>query len=222
MTDYQRNRYEMHKTVLGVLNDHADAWASAPVMQTYRDRLDSYIARVRDTAQTQSRSTESATASKGELRDQVADRSRRLAKAIGAYSRTNRLPDLAAAVEKSAREFQALTDADLAEYSEVVVAVAREHLPGDGDAPTDGLGAHGVTAAFVDELDDLDDAFARDLSTPREAIVARKGATETLARTVRKAQTFLNKEVDPTVDFLAPDQPAFAQAYRDARVIVDR
>ena len=222
MTDYQRNRHEMHKAVLGILDTHADAWASVPVVQTYRDRLDGYIAAVRDAGQTQSRSTRSATASKGELRDQVADRSRRLAKAIGAYARTNNLPDLAAAVEKSAREFQALTDSDLANYSEVVVAVARQHLPGPDDDPTTRLGAHGVTAAFVDELDELDDAFARDLSTPREARVAQKGATTTLARTVRKAQTFLKKEVDPTVDFLAPDQPAFAQAYRDARVIVDR
>ena len=37
MTDYQHNRYEMNKTVLGILDDHADAWAPVPVMQAYRD-----------------------------------------------------------------------------------------------------------------------------------------------------------------------------------------
>ena len=115
-----------------------------------------------------------------------------------------------------------LRDAALAEYSEVVVAEAREHLPAPEADPTTGLGAYGVTAAFVDELDALDDDFAAALSTPREAIAARKSAGRAIAVATRQAQTLLRKELDPTVDFLAPDAPAFAADYRNARIIVDR
>ena len=222
MNDRDRNRYEMHLAVLGILDTHADAWASAPVMQDYRDQLAGLVATVRDAAKTQGRSTKSATAVKDELRDAVADRSWRLAQALAAYARTNDLPDLAAAVDKTRRDFQALTDTELANYSEVVVAEAREHLPADGEDPATKLGRHGVTSAFVDDLDALDDQFAEALSRPREAAVAVKGATRAIAVNTRKAQTLMKKKVDPTVAFLAPDHPAFAQAYRDARIIVDR
>ncbi len=222
MTDHQRNRHEMHLAVLGTLDTHADAWASVPVMQTYRDSLDAYVSIAREAAKVQARGTEGATATKGELRDQVRVGARRLGQALVAYGRTSGLPDLAAAAYKSSREFQALTDVDLANYSEDVVALAREHLPAEGEDPATKLGRHGVTAAFVDGLDALDDAFAEDLASPREARITLKSAGRTLATAIRKAQKLLKDEVDPTVDFLAPDQPAFAQAYRDARIIVDR
>ena len=222
MTDYQRNRHEMHLAVLGVLDTHTDAWGSVPVMRGYRERLDAFVGAVRSAATVQARGTESATATKGTLRDDVAGQSRRLGQALAAYARTSGLPDLEAAAYKTASEFQALTDVDLANYSEDVVALARDHLPGVGDASTSRLAAHGVTAAFVDRLDGLDDQFAREIASPREARVAVKSAGRAIATAVRQAQTFLKREVDPTVAFLAPDQPAFARAYRDARTIVDR
>ena len=222
MTDYQRNRHEMHLAVLGVLGTHTDAWAAVPVMQGYHERLDAFVATVREAARVQARGTEGATATKGSLRDEVAGRSRRLGQALAAYARTSGLPDLEAAAYKTASEFQALTDVDLANYSEDVVALARDHLPVEGADLASRLGAHGVTAAFVDRLDALDDQFAQDLSSPREARVAIKSAGRTIATAVRQAQTLLRREVDPTVAFLAPDQPAFARAYRDARIIVER
>ena len=222
MTDLQTNRYEMHRAVLGTLDTHADAWAAVPAMQVLRDRLAAAIDTVRGLARSQARTSAPATAVKADLRDAVADRSWRLAKAIAAWARANDRPDVAAAVTLPAREFGALRDAALAEYSEVVVAEAREHLPAPEADPTTGLGAYGVTAAFVDELDALDDDFAAALSTPREAIAARKSAGRAIAVATRQAQTLLRKELDPTVDFLAPDAPAFAADYRNARIIVDR
>jgi len=222
MTDLHTNRYDMQRAVLGVLDTHADAWAAVPVMQSYRDRLAAHVEATRQAAQTQSRTSEGATAMKAALRDDVADRSWRLGQALAAWARTAGRPEVAAAVGLSARDFRALRDAALADYSEVVVAEARQHLPGPSDDPATGLGAQGVTAAFVDELDALDDDFAAALSTPREAIAARKSATRAISASVAQAQALLADEVDPTVAFLAPDAPAFAQAYRDARIIVDR
>ena len=222
MTDLQTNRYDMHRAVLGVLDTHADAWTAVPAMQDLRDRLADLVAQTRSAAQAQTRTSEGATAVKADLRDAVADRSWRLAQAVAAWARANDRPDVVAAVTLSAREFAALRDAALADYSEVVVAEARLHLPTPEADPTTGLGAYGVTAAFVDALDALDDEFAAELSTPREAIVARSGATRAIAVATRQAQALLRSEMDPTVAFLAPDAPAFAADYRNARTIVDR
>ena len=218
MTDAQINRHEMHKAVLGVLDTHADAWASVPLMQTHRDALADLVETVRKAARAQGRSSKGATKAKATLRDAVADQSWRLGQALLAWANATDRDDVAAAVLLSRTAFNDLRDAELADYSEIVVAEAREHLDGD-----DGLTAlQGVPAAFVDGLDALDDEFAQALSTPREAIVARKGAGRAIATGVKKAQTLLAKRIDPTVAFLAPDQPRFAEAYRDARIIVDR
>ena len=218
MTDEQTDRHEMHKTVLGVLDTHADAWASVPAVQSYHDRLTRLVARVRKAAQAQGRSPKGATAAKAALRDAVADGSWRLARVLTAWARSQGRPDVADAVRLSRHDFDHLRDAALAEYSEIVVAEAREHLAGEA-----GLTAlYDVQPAEVDALDALDDDFARALSTPREAIVARKGAGRAIATAVAEAQALLRDEVDPTVDYLAPDAPEFAQAYRDARIIVDR
>jgi len=222
MTDRQRNRHEMHVTVLGVLDAHADAWAAVPAAQKHRDALEALVADTRKAVQDQARSPQGATAAKGSVRDQVARDAWRLGQAIAAWATENDRPDVAGAVVLSRTDFDRLPDATLAEYSEIVVAEAREHLPAEGEDPTTGLGEQGVTAAFVDALDALDDQFARDLATPREAIVDRSRATRALAVAVRDAQRLLKKKLDPTVAFLAPDAPAFADAYRAARIIVDR
>lgn len=222
MTDDQSNRHDMHQTVLEVLDTHAEAWASAPAVQGYRDALGAFIERVREAARTQTRGTKGVTNDKAKLRDDVAERSWRLGQALVSWGEDNGRPDVVGAVARTRRAFTNLKDSDLAEYSEVVVAEAREHLPADGEDPTTGLGALGVTAAFVDALDGLDDAFAAALSTPRSAIVARKGAGREIAQAQRGAYDLLTKRLDPAVAFLAPDHPAFAAAYRDARIIVDR
>ena len=222
MNDVLANRLDMQRTVLGVLDTHADAWASVPAMHTYRDALAGHIAAARTAAQAFSRTSRPATKAKGALRNAVADHSWRLAQAIKAWAHANGRPDVAQAVHLSKDDFNNLRDGDLADFSEVVVAEAREHLPADSEPADTKLGTHGVTAAFVDHLDGLDDDFALALSTPREAIAARKGAGRALKVAVGEGQALLRKQVDPTVDFLAPDAPAFAQAYRDARIIVDR
>lgn len=222
MTDTQTNRHEMHRTVLGVLDTHADAWAPVPAMQAHRDRLADAVQTVRELARAQAKTSKPATASKGSLRDQVADLSWRLGQAIAAWARANDRPDVAEAVALSRTDFDKLRDTALAEYSEIVVAEARDHLPAPEADPTTALGAQGVTAAFVDRLDALDDDFARALSTPREAIAARKSAGRAIAVAIRQTQTFLRDQLDPTVVFLAPDAPAFAADYRNARIIVDR
>ncbi len=213
MTDDQINRHEMHRNVLQVLDDHADAWASVPLMQTHRDALAGYIQAFSEAAEAQGRSPERATAAKGQLRDKVADGAWRLGQATVAWGRATGRPDVVAAAHVTRTAFNDFRDADLARYSEVIVALAREHL--------DGLTARqGVPAAFVDALDADDDAFARDLAAPRGAIGARR--TATLATVIHDVQELPDGTVDPTVAFLAPDQPAFADAYRVARVIVDR
>ncbi|WP_412060946.1 hypothetical protein [Rubrivirga sp. IMCC45206] len=222
MTDDQTNRHDMHRAVLGVLDTHADAWAPVPAMQDHRDALAGFVETVRQAAQAQAQTSKPATAVKKALRAKVEDRSWRLANAIAAWARANARPDVAAAVTRTRRAFDAFRDAALAEYSEIVVAEAREHLPAPEEPATSKLGRYGVTAAFVDELDALDDDYAEALSTPRQAIAATKGAGRAIAVAIKPAQTYLGQEVDPTVAFLAPDMPAFAEAYRNARVIVDR
>ena len=222
MTDVQTARFAMHRTVLATLDAHPGARTAAPVLQAHRDALDALVARVREASQRQAEPTSAVTAVKRELRDAVRDRSRRLGQAIAAHAAAQGLPDARARVLIGANEHAALADPDLAEYSEIVVAEAREHLPAPDADPSSGLGAYGVTAPFVDALDALDDEYAEDIATPRSAIAARKGAGRAIATAVRQAQRLLRKESDPLVDFLAPDHPAFAQAYRDARIIVDR
>ncbi|WP_412061213.1 hypothetical protein [Rubrivirga sp. IMCC45206] len=222
MTDLHANRLDMQRTVLDVLDAHADAWAPVPVMQTYRDALAGLVATAEKLAKDQAKTSKPATATKGALRTKVADKSWRLSQAIKAWATANDRPDVAEAVHLSKDEFNNLRDIALYTFSGVVVDEARKHLPAPEEDPTTKLGAYGVTAAFVDTLDAEDDAFGRHLAGPQGAIAARKGATRELAATVSKAQKLLKNEVDGTVDFLALEQPAFAQAYADARIIVDR
>ena len=222
MTDVQTARFAMHRTVLATLDAHPGARTAAPVLQAHRDALDALVARVREASQRQAEPTSAVTAVKRELRDAVRDRSRRLGQAIAAHAAANSLPDVRARVLIGATEHANLADPDLAEYSEIVVAEAREHLPAPDGDPLSGLGAQGVTAAFVDELDALDDDLAAALDTPRAAIIARSRATAEIAVALSETSTFLDEQVDPSVAFLAPDHPAFATEYASARIVVDR
>ena len=197
MTDPQTNRLAMHQTVLGVLDAHADAWAHVPALQAYRDALAALVERVRAAARQQATPSRTATAPKEELRDGVRAAAGRLAGAVAAWARSTGKPEVAAAVDLPKRELARLRDAALAEYSEIVVAEARRHLPARDADPTTGLGHHGVTAADVDALDQLDDAFARALSTPREAIIAASQGTAEIAVAQAEASALLDKEVDP-------------------------
>jgi len=214
MTDRQNAQLSMARATLKALDAHADAWAGIPIMATYRDALDDHVAAIVDAGTRQARPTRAVTAVKDALRTTVRTGVWSLAAALQAWAADAERSDVAAQVDFTESDLSVLGDDDLAEESEIVVALAREHLAD--------LAPYGVVAAEVDALDAADDEFADALDTPRAAIGARSRARSEIATEVAAVRTLLRKKLDPMVDRLSAGQPAFAQEYRSARVIVDR
>ena len=218
MEDRYANRFEMAKVTLRTLDDHADAWSAVPDTADDRDRLAALVARIRDAAQRQSEPTEAATTLKAELREAVEDAVPVVAGAVRSWALRRGHTDLARRVKVTKSELGDLRASALAERSETVVAAAREHADGDDGV----LARTALTAAQLDALDALDDRLADALDTPRAAIIAKSEATAAIATAASAVSELLSDHLDPAVEALADAHPAFAEAYRRARVVVDR
>ncbi len=214
MNDRQNAQLRMARTTLKAVDTHADAWAAVPIMGTYRDALACDIAAIIDAAKRQARPTKAVTSVKNALRKTVRTRVWSLTTALQSWSANAGRPDVAAQVDVSESDLGALGDDDLAEQSEIVVTLARDNV--------DALAPYGVTLDEVDALDAADDEFALALDTPRAAIGSRSRARAEIAAGIDSVRTLLVDKMDPMVERLAPSQPAFAQEYRSARIIVDR
>jgi hypothetical protein len=70
-------------------------------------------------------------------------------------------------------------------------------------------------------LDEAIQAYEKVATAPREATVIAKGVTASIDANIRSADALLKKELDKTMRKFQRKNPDFAQAYADARIIVD-
>lgn len=218
MTDEQINRIEMAQATRRVLGTYRTAWEGS--LDTVDDvaELDGHIQAINTAAELQAEPTKGVTDVKADLRKRVTKAAVDLAAATRAYAIRRGLTELAGRLDTTASAVRDLRALDLAQYSEVVVAAAREVADGD-----DGLVARtSVTLEEIDGLDALDDEFAEALDTPRAAIIAQSRATAQIAEHLSATHKLFVDRLDPEVERLAEAHPDFARDYRAARVVVDR
>jgi hypothetical protein len=102
------------------------------------------------------------------------------------------------------------------EFDAICLAVYNEALQVSDQLPDYGVDKD-VMTSFKNSLD----SFSRLLPAPRTAIVERKGATDELAKLLKKIDCLLNDKLDKLMKKFQVSNPDFYRLYFDARINVD-
>ncbi len=214
MNDRQENKFEMFLVVRNVLTGHTTAWQGLPAFVTAEAEFRDLVTQLETYTQQQDEAIAGNVQAKAEARQALADTAFQVAAATRAYGLVNGDPQLAARVDFSRTSFLYGRDSDALLHARTVRDAADENLANLAD--------YGVTAELYGQLEDHIDAYAAVLEAPRGGIVERAVATRQIADTIAAIDAVLKERLDNLVPILAPANPAFAEAYRSARVIIDR
>jgi len=83
------------------------------------------------------------------------------------------------------------------------------------------LGSYGVVAGDLTDLQAKIDAYAGAVAAPRTATAEHKGATDEIAKFIKKCDSILKNKMDTLMKNFKVSNPRFYKLYFDARIIVD-
>ncbi len=151
------------------------------------------------------------TATRDQLRDVLAQRSEKLARALSALAAREDLPELAAQVEFSASKLR---------YGRLNVLSQRYHLIAEmAQQHSEKLPAYGQSQEDIDTFVNQLNAFREIINAPRERIAARKALNAQLYKKIDEAATLINDQLDGLVFQL--DVEELYNEYLTHRILVD-
>jgi len=83
------------------------------------------------------------------------------------------------------------------------------------------LAPYGIDAPFLAKLITFVDDYKANLTKPRLGITERKSANAQVVEKIKAARNILKGQLDFMVTSYADAQPAFAEGYKNARIIID-
>lgn len=214
MTDSQENKFEMFLVVRNVLQQHTAAWQGLPVFVTTVDTYQKQLTKLENVAQERGEATAGVTQAKAEARAALAEAAFPLAAGLQAFAAIEGNIQLAALIAFTRSDFLYGRDNLSLQKARTTRTTVKEHLPA--------LAAYGINLEMVKNLTTAIDRYANLLEAPRTAIAERAAATAQIAELIDTLDALLKDRLDKLVPILAPRHPTFADAYRTARVIIDR
>ncbi len=214
MNAIQKAHLKMHKAVLGVLDDNNSLWQTSTAMTSARNLLNTGINAVTALQVSQGGVTTGVTDDKATARRALAESAVVVAGAVGAYADAQGNHELYDAVD--------FTVADLLHGPEEDCRVHAANILTKGTENLAALVAnHSLAQADLDDLEEKLEAFAELLPKPRQAKAGTKSATDQLPAALLANDRTCERQLDKLLEKFRTSQPAFYQAYKVARVIVD-
>jgi hypothetical protein len=221
MTKYQRAQIKMAGAVNRTMADQATLVATLPLLGTALANFNQKLGEVRTTG----RATEPIPPQVAEDKEARLDKAIvevwKVAGAVQAWASITGDAVLAGRNDVSRADLRAISDDKIVARLEGIMTDARTHLPA--------LAAAGLTAALLDDVDDLIDHAEQGLGNPREAIGGRSAAVVLLEEQLRGLMKIATEQLDRLMRqfFVEPDSPEkiarrnFYELYQAARVIVE-
>ena len=213
MNDKQRNRLSMQLAVLGVMETYASEWQAFPAIQEIVTRLDGLVQNVQNNSGLQGTPRTGITQGKNRKLVEMIRRTAELAGDLHAHAVKQQNDALAGQVDVEV--------SDLAKLAEPLVGPRCRELYTLVNQHAAELEEYGTTAADVAALDAAIAAYETVVTAPRQATAVNTSVTAAIAADLRAGSELLKAELDRALRKFERKSPAFYQAYRDARVIVD-
>jgi hypothetical protein len=173
----------------------------------------SIIPEIQDLAQTQTSKTGAAD-EKAALLEDLGNLTFTVASAVHACASASGNKDLAKRVSFSRSAITSDRESEVVARCQDILAAATANI--------DSLADYGVTQAKLTSLRKKIEAFDGIQSKPRQKIASISAATRRLPKLFKQADQILNERLDKLVVQFAETEPAFYNAYKVARRIVDQ
>ena len=213
METSQKNKLSMVLAVLGVMETHKAVWQPLAGIADMVQRLGDLTDSIQEASGIQGTPRDGI--AKGKNRKQVAmiNLAAEVAGDVHSLAVAQKDDVLAG---KSAVEIS-----ELVNTPDTLVAARCREIYQLGMENAAALAPFGTAAADLAALDEAIQAYDKMATAPRQATVAAKGVTAGIDTDIRSADALLRTELDKTMRKFQRKNPDFAQAYADARMIMD-
>ncbi len=213
MNDGQRNKLSMFLAVLGVMETYHDQWQALTGISEMVTRLTGLAQSVQTNSGVQGTPRTGITQGKNRKLVEMARLTAEIAGYLHAY-----------AVKQQDDNRAAQSDvhlSDLLNLAEPLVAPRCRSIHDAANSLASSLSSYGLESADLTALDAAIAAYEAVVTAPRQAIAVNTSVTAAIATDLRAGSDLLKGELDRVMRKFERSAPAFYQAYRDARVIVD-
>ncbi len=213
MNKPNENRLSMFYAVIETCLKFTATWTGLVPFKTAHDQLKANLASLIAAARVQQEILTGVATDKGLKRDAMVKKATEVAQGIYAYAVDQGDEVLRAKVNVGKSAFLRQRDG--------LIAVLCQNVHDYGVAALAALGNYGLVAADLTDLQTKIDDYVTVVSSPRAALLARKGATAEIDILVRDNMRILTNRMDKMMAEFETSDPQFYQEYFDARMIID-
>ena len=199
--------------VLQVCFKHALTWTGLVPYKTAHDELKANVASIENATQVQENVLVGIALDKRFKKDAMVKKTLEVAQGVFAYAEDQGDVILRAQVDFS--------KSDLLKERDAVIGQVCQNIHDTSNGVIASLGAYGLVAADLVELQAGIDAYVAVIASPRTAVTVRKGATAEIDALVKDSMKILNNRMDMLMPEFETSAPEFFQEYFDARIIID-
>ena len=213
MENPQKNKLSMYLAVLGVMDTFKTIWQPLTGIAEMVQRLGALTDSLKESSGVQGTPRDGI--AKGKNRKQVAmiNLAAEVAGDLHSYAIAQKNDNLAAQSD--------VQPSDLLNTPDTLVAPRCRGLWQLGMDNAAAIAHFGTMAADLLALDAAIKAYEPVVIAPREAVVMSKGVTGSIATDIQSADALLKLELDKAMRKFKRKNPDFAEAYANARIIVD-
>jgi hypothetical protein len=212
MNGKQSNKLNSYLAVKAVLAG-TDVWESLPAFPAGAEELDELIANIRSENQTQT-IQKGAAAEKAQAFMLLVDAAYEAAAATRARAVASSNKELGKRVDYSRSDVGKGRNTSVVARCQDILSAATQNVSS--------LGNYGMNQAKLSALQKRIDIFQVVQAKPRQGKALSSSATKELAKLFRRTDELLNDQLDALAVQFKETHPAFYNAYKAARVIVDR
>lgn len=213
MNQNESKYYNMYVQVQRQMDAGIDKWTGVPAIVRQKNALDENIQLIKEKDQAQSGETMGVTATKNDLKYQVAQKAAIICGGLYAYASETGNLELEQASNYTANGLQRLSDNAFAQKVDAIMTLATEHM--------DDLADMGVTEDQITEVKTSLDDFREKIGMPRTLTINRSTASLELDELIKETTAILNNRLDRLMVRYKLTDIAFYEGYERARMLLD-
>lgn len=202
----------MYKAVRKVIDDHTESWSVLPAFQRTRDVFMEKLTQLERLGFQQSFITQGSGATKRSKRKEVAERAKKVQRALRALASVTYNTELYKQVKFGASRFYHGSNYETMQWLNLLIGKAEEYR--------EELKDFGLSDEKFNALLEARDELETVNGMPRDLVIDRKTVTMDIDRTVAEIDALLRDQLDSYVVILKGIDLDFHNKYFNARVVV--
>lgn len=213
MNNNQENKRSMYFSVLGTLNVNKSIWQDFLPFSNAVNRFHIVNEQITEQSMLQSTPITGVSEDKKQIREEIAVVLEHLCRKLTAFANVSNNMTLRDKVNYNFTKLSLQRDTLLIDTTQNVIDIANQNL--------NKLGDYNIDASMLANLQGKLNEFNDILSSPRQQIINRKGATNQLLALFKEADAILKNEMDLLVIEFEKTHSDFVRNYKNARIIID-